>query len=207
MEHLGRDLEQTRARLAAEQQARRDQEATLGDIREELDARIAALTARTAVLEKSLEGREQRLVAVTKELAAASDKAAKASDERKKTDLLKARAAKAEERIKVLKAELDDARTNADAADEVDALRAEREDLARRLREAEKKTADASGTAARATTTAEALKRKLDERQNAHRAEADALQERLDTLAGENRRPKEQLAGLNARVRTLTDFG
>ena len=206
-EHLTRDLEQTRARLNAEQQARRVGEASLAEAREDAEARLVALTARSAELEKAVESREQRLASAVKDAASAHDKAGKLADEKKKADQARARAAKAEDRIKTLEAELEDARSNADAADEAEALRSERDDLAKRLRDADKRAAEATGAAAKATATAESLKRKNEERQTSHRSELDAVQERLDTASGENRRLKEQLAGLNARVRTLTDLG
>jgi chromosome segregation ATPase len=205
VDSLHRDLDQTRKRLSDEQTVHRDHEADAADAREELEAKAATLQARATELEKALESREQRIAALSKEVGTAADRAAKASEEKKKADQLKARLSKADERIKALEAELEEAQGLADAADEADALRGERDDLASRLRAAEKRAADASGTAARATTTAESLKRKLDERQTSYRGEVDTLQERVDTLGEENRRLKEQLAGLNARVRTLTD--
>lgn len=203
---LGKELDHLRKRLSDEQSARREIEVGQAEARDEAEARAAALAVRVTEVEKALEAREARIVSLDKELAKAGDRATKVTEEKKKAEALKQRLTKAEERIKTLEGDLEEAQALAEAADEVDALRAEREDLNRRLKAAEKRAADAGGAAAKATTTAEGLKRKLEERTSAHRGETEELQERVDALAEENRRLKEQLAGLNARVRTLTEI-
>jgi hypothetical protein len=72
------------------------------------------------------------------------------------------------------------------------------------MRALEKRLADERGVAASAKTQIESLKRRLEERTTEHQQAGEKLQERCDALAEDNRRLKEQLAGLNARVRTLT---
>lgn len=204
VDSLGKEIEAARKRLADETRARHDAEAALADLREVQEGRIATAEVKAGELEKAVEARDSRIRSLQKDLATAAEKGARAVEERKRADQLQARVAKAEDRVKVLEGELAEALESAEAAGEVESLREERDELAGKLRAAERRAADASGELASIKSGVESLKRKLEEKQASHRTEVDQLQQRSDTLAEENRHLKEKLAGLNARVRTLT---
>ncbi len=204
VESLGKELEASRKRLADETRVRHDTEATLADLREVQEGRIATAEVKASELEKAVESRDSRIRSLQKDLSAAAEKGARAVEERKRADQLQSRVNKAEDRVKQLEGELDEALEAAEAASEVESLRDERDELAGKLRAAERRAADAGGELASIKATLDSLKRKIEEKQTSHRNEVDRLHERNDTLTEENRHMKEKLAGLNARVRTLT---
>ncbi|MBN8525380.1 MAG: hypothetical protein J0M02_08600, partial [Planctomycetes bacterium] len=90
--------------------------------------------------------------------------------------------------------------------DDLAAARGERDALAAKLRTVERRQADEAAAAASLRSQVDALRRKLEKSESEHRDELGKLQERLDAALDEGRRHKEKAAGLQAKVKTLTNI-
>jgi chromosome segregation protein len=204
LESAEQELALSRKRLEDEGQSRRVAESAAADAREEADARAATADAKAQELEKAVDARDARIATLQKEVASGAELRGRLGETQRRAEALAAQVAKANDKVRTLEGQLEEAEDNEQSAKDLASARSERDELAARLRGLEKKHAEERGAAASAKAQVDSLKRRMEERAGEHRQAAEKLQERCDTLTEENRRLKEQLAGLNARVRTLT---
>ncbi len=198
-----REIADLRRRLGDEQKARRTAESTAAERAEQGEAQFATLRAKAEQLTAAVEEREERLVAARNAQDEVSEARARGAELQGRVESLTRELAAATDRARRLEAE-SETRPAGASAEDLTAARGERDALATKLRSLERRHADESAAAASLKAQADGLRRKLDEREAAHRAELGALQERHDAAADEARRLKEKLAGLQAKVKTLT---
>jgi chromosome segregation ATPase len=203
---LGSELEDLRKRLASEQSARRNTEQESQDSHEEMEAELATMQARAAEIEKGLEERDQRILELQAQLEDAGDESARVVELEDRLAALSAERDAARAKVGSLEAELADQTDVGILQRELDQALGERDRLVEKLRDSEKVKADAAGALASLKSTNTSLQKKLEAALTKQRHDGESLQARIDALTEENRRMKEQLAGLNARVRTLTEY-
>ena len=163
------------------------------------------MTARSAELERMLEARDDELSDLQAELDQAGDQAAQIRELSKRLNSSNAALEQAEGKIRGLQADVDAAAAGSAMQDDLDATIEERDSLAASLREADKRLADQAGTIASLESRNHSISGKLDTQAEGFRADISSLETRLEQALDENRRMKEQNAGLSARVRTLTE--
>lgn len=200
-----REVADLRRRLADEQKARRSIEGSAAERAETAEAQLTSLRAKVEQLNTGIEERDELLAGARAAQDQSVQARAHAAELQQKVDTLGRELSAANDRARRLETEAA-ARPAGASSDDLAAARAERDAALAKLRTLERKHADESAAAASHRTTADGLRRKLDERDAAHRAEVAALQERLDASTDEARRLKEKLAGAQAKVRTLTNL-
>ncbi len=199
-----KETAELKRRLAEEQKARRSSEQAAAQAREELDASLAAAQARLREAERGSEEREARLTTLTAEVAALPEARRRVHDLQTRLDAANKTAQAAHERVRALESELAERADGGAQLEQLAAVQRERDQAAARLRSAEKRLAEEQGVAGGLKAQVDALKRQLDAAKQQHRAELQALQERLDAANDENGRLAKKAAGLNAKVKTLT---
>ncbi len=199
-----KETAELKRRLAEEQKSRRVSEQAAAQAREELDAALAAAQARLREAERGSEERESRLVTLSAESAALPEARRRVHDLQTRLDAANKTAQAANERVRALESELADRADGGAQLEQLAAVQRERDQAAARLRSAEKRLAEEQGAAGGLKAQVDALKRQIDAAKQQHRAELQALQERLDAANDENGRLAKKAAGLNAKVKTLT---
>lgn len=200
-----REISDLRRRYADEQKARRTAETTAAERAEQGEAQLAVLRAKAEQLVAAVEEREERLLAARGFQDEAAEARARGSELQSRVDALTRELASANDRARRLETE-SEARPAGASAEDLSAARAERDALAAKLRTLERRHADEAASAASLKAQLDGVRRKLEERDVAHRTELGQLQERYDAAADEARRLKEKLAGLQAKVKTLTSL-
>lgn len=201
-----RDGAELRRRLADEQKARRQAEVAALDQREEQETALSTLRSRAEALERAVEERDERLATLQAEVDGAADARARLGEALARAEAAHKELKALQERHAALEQQLADSHGAEAAAEDLAAAHKERDAAQAKLRSAERRLADEAAQAASLKALNDSLRRKLDDRASQHRGELESLQQAKDTLAEENRRLKEKLAGLNAKVKTLTSL-
>jgi chromosome segregation ATPase len=201
---MGKDLGELKKRLGDEQQGRRQAEAAAGDLRDEYESELTKLQARQEELQQALEERERNVRALRSELDGASEQRSLLAEVQSRAKGLSSELEQAQDRIRELEAALEEQEAASALEQELAVAHHERDELMTKLRSTERRLTDERGQVASLQSQNENLRRKVDEGRSRHRQDAESQQERYDGIVEENRRLKEKLAGLNARVRTLT---
>lgn len=198
-----REIADLRRRLGDEQKARRSSETSAAERAEQNESQLATLRAKAEQLVAAVEEREERLLAARNAQDEAAEARARGAELQNRVEALTREAAAANDRCRRLEAE-SESRPAGASAEDLSAARAERDALAAKLRTLDRRHADESAAVASLKAQLDGLRKKMDDREVAHRAEQSQLQERYDGAADEVRRYKEKLAGLQAKVKTLT---
>ncbi len=204
-EGASQEIGDLKRRLTEEQRQRRNTEATTIDQREELESTIATLQARIGELESSIDERDAQLSTLRSELDEAAAQTAHVGELELRLHNISEELAAQQARNRDLEENLEAAEAAGELRDELDHAHAQRDELIAIQHGLERDLADAKADNASLRSLNQNMRQKLDQQVQANREENERLQERLDSAMEENRRMREQLAGLNARVRTLTE--
>lgn len=204
-EGASQEIGDLKRRLSEEQRSRRSTEVATVDQREQLESTVTTLQARIADMEASIDERDAQLSTLRAELDDAVAQAAHLGELELRLQNVNDELAAQQARNRDLEENLEAAEAAGELRDELEHAHAQRDELIAAHHGLERDLADAKADNASLRSLNQNLRKKLDQQVQVSREESERLQERLDEVSEENRRMREQLAGLNARVRTLTE--
>ena len=202
---LSAEIKELKSRLDRQSALQRQMEQSLTSDREDAEGQIATLRAENDELKRTLEEREDSLDELRADLDDAEELENKIRELQANVRTLTADLNEAHEQRRQLELQIDEQEATDALEEALEAAHRQRDDLINDRKKLERELAEERGVVASLRSSYESLKKKSSERQAQWRSDYEELQEKYDAMREDNRRKTNELAGANAKIRTLTD--